>query len=165
MSLQAALGVASVLPGTPRPGGTLAIDVALPSRFFFVLSGLITGESERSVGSHRALWVRHDISLGAGYRHPVAAFDLSAAAFATTGWLNVEGVDFAQNNASSGLEPGVAIDGTVAYPIGSLAMWVGTGTRLWLRPQKVLSLPENATTELPHYDAWLKLGVAWRWEL
>jgi len=164
--------VGAALSGSLAPGGAGAATAAgglivasvASSRRSVGLRLMLAGSSEREIplGTGRVLWRRLVAGLGPDVRLTAAstpiAVDLHAEALLSS--LSARGEGFTDNLNDTGVDPGVGAGVRFAYGGHTVAPWLDLSFAGWLRGQRAVSKPDDASVPLPRVEAAVALGVS-----
>ncbi|HEY5448715.1 MAG TPA: hypothetical protein VIQ54_08185 [Polyangia bacterium] len=157
----------SIAPGAGGAGtaaGGLIVASLMPSRRAVGFRLMLAGATERDVplGTRRVFWRRLAAGLGPDVRlapgsAPIAV-DLHAEVL--VGSLSARGEGFTFNLNDTSVDPGVGAGARIAFGSRAVAPWLDLSLGGWLREQRAVSTPDQASVSLPRFEAAVAVGLS-----
>jgi hypothetical protein len=156
----------SVAPGagTAAAAGGLIVASVTSARRSVGLRLMLAGGAEREIPleTGRAFWRRLVAGLGPELRvtprSTALALDLHAEALVAS--LSARGEGFTTNLNDASVDPGVSAGGRFVWANHTVAPWLDVSFAGWLRGQRAVSAPDDASVALPRVEATVAIGVS-----
>jgi len=163
--------VGAALSGSVAPGagaaaaaGGMVIASATSTRRSVGLRLMLAGGTEREIPleTGRVFWRRLVAGLGPELRvtpwSTALTLDLHAEALVAA--LSARGEGFTTNLNDASVDPGVGAGGRFVWANHTVAPWLDVSFAGWLRGQRAVSAPDDASVALPRVEATVAIGVS-----